>query len=273
MLTPGDDECSKVLEGDAVQLDKDAASKYRAITARANYLSQARTDIQYAVKELSRAMSKPTVGDWERLKRLGRYLVYKPRVSIRFAYQQAPRELSMYMDSDYAGCPKTRKSTSGGLGRYGGHVLKSWSTTQSIVTLSSGEAEYYGLARGASMGLGLRALASDLGIEVGLKLYSDAAAAIEIAMRRGVGKVRHIEVHQLWLQDRISRGDIRIEKVKGVLNPADALTKYLAGPALSQHCDWTHWVTLAGRHQDMPELIQGLAQGYERGKERLESKR
>ena len=112
------------------------------------------------------------------------------------------------------------------------------------------------------MGLGLRALASDLGLELSLKLYSDAAAAIGIAMRRGVGKVRHIEVHQLWLQDRISRGDIRVEKVKGVLNPADALTKYLAGPALEQHCSWTNLVSLAGRHEDMPELIQGVTQGF-----------
>ncbi len=50
----------------------------------------------------------------------------------------------------------------------------------------------------------------DLGTDVGVKVCSDASAAIGIAMRRGVGKVRHIEVHQLWLQDRISRGDLEV---------------------------------------------------------------
>ena len=68
---------------------------------------------------------------------------------------------------------------------------------------------------------------ADLGWEMGLKVHSDASAAIGIAMRRGVGKVRHIEVHQLWLQDRVGRGDLKIEKVKGERNPADSLTKHV----------------------------------------------
>ena len=51
--------------------------------ARANYLAQDGSDIQYAVKELSRTMSDPTVGYWEKLKRLGRYLVGRTR---RFNY-------------------------------------------------------------------------------------------------------------------------------------------------------------------------------------------
>ena len=95
------------------------------------------------------------------------------------------------MDSDYAGCPKTRKSTFGGLGRYGNHVLKSWSTTQSIVTLSSGEAEYYGAVKGASQALGLVAMLADLGVEAsvdvavkpGIELCVDASAAVGIASR------------------------------------------------------------------------------------------
>ena len=57
---------------------------YRALVARANYLSQDRSDIQYAVKELSRGMSQPTLGDWQGLKRLGRYLVNKERVIVKF---------------------------------------------------------------------------------------------------------------------------------------------------------------------------------------------
>ena len=63
------------------------ATMYRAVVARGLYLSQDRSDIQYAVKELSRCMSKPRKSDQERLKRLGRYLVGKPRVRTLFAYQ------------------------------------------------------------------------------------------------------------------------------------------------------------------------------------------
>ena len=104
------------------------------------------------------------------------------------------------------------------------------------------------------MGLGLQALAKDLGISIGLKVLSDASAALGIAMRRGVGKVRHIEVHQLWLQDRVGRGDLKIEKVKGELNPADALTKYLEGPKLKSHLEWAGLFSLGGRHSIMPSV-------------------
>ena len=55
---------------------------YRANVARGSYLAQDRTDIQFAVKELSRSMSAPTEGDWMALKRLGRYLVNKTRVKV-----------------------------------------------------------------------------------------------------------------------------------------------------------------------------------------------
>ena len=53
------------------------ATLYRAITTRGIYLSQDRSDIQYAVKETSRSMSSPRKSDWERLKRIGRYLLDK----------------------------------------------------------------------------------------------------------------------------------------------------------------------------------------------------
>ena len=75
------------------------------------------------------------------------------------------------------------------------------------------------------MGMGLQGLARDLGGGVALQVFSDARAAIWIAMRRGVGKVRHIEVHQLWLQDRVGRGDFKVIKIPGESTPAAALTK------------------------------------------------
>ena len=48
-------------------------------------------------------------------------------------------------------------------------------------------------------------------VEVG----TDSGAAIGMCSRAGVGKVRHIEVRQLWLQGRVGRGDLEVEKVRG----------------------------------------------------------
>lgn len=79
------------------------------------------------------------------------------------------------------------------------------------------------------MAIGTGSIARDLGIEYkeSIRLKSDASAAIGIATRIGIGKVRHIEVSQLWLQHQVYRGDIVIVKVKGEVNLADALTKVL----------------------------------------------
>ena len=102
---------------------------YRALTARGIYLNQDRYDISFAVKELSRKMPNPDGEDWERLKRLGRYLLGRPRMVQSFDYQSNYSNLHTSTDSDHAGCLKTRKSTSGGVVNLGKHVIKHWSST------------------------------------------------------------------------------------------------------------------------------------------------
>ena len=98
---------------------------------------------------------------------------------------------------------------------FGNHMVKSWCGTQAILALSSGEAEYYGIVKGASIGLGLKSMLGDFGINVAIRVNTDASAAKGMANRKGLGKVRHIAVNQVWIQDRISRGDLTIVKVNG----------------------------------------------------------
>ena len=90
------------------------------------------------MKELSRSISKPTYGDMGKLKRLGRYLVNKGRVVQPMNYQPNTNYLDVWVDTDFAGCLKTRKSTSGGIITIGGHIIKAWSDTQGVIALSSG---------------------------------------------------------------------------------------------------------------------------------------
>ena len=85
----------------------------------------------------------------------------------------------------------------------GKHWVKGWSHTQGIIALSSGEAEFYGLVKGGSTGLGIVGMLEELGVKgATLVLLTDASAAKGMANRIGTGKVRHIEVHQLWLQEK-----------------------------------------------------------------------
>ena len=108
---------------------------------------------------------------------------------------------------------------------YGSHCLKSWSVTQSVISLSSGEAEYYAMVKGGSVAMGFQAMMGELGEKLGIELRCDASAAVGMVMRRGLGKVRHIDVTQLWLQERVSSGQISIKKVGTKENVSDCLTK------------------------------------------------
>ena len=135
-------------------------------------------------------------------------------------------QLEVYGDSDWAGSTD-RKSTSGGIVCIGGAAIKHWSRTQKARALSSGEAEYYAVVTGSAEGLGAQSLATDLGLEFQCKIIvkTDSSVAKSIAGRRGLGKLRHVELKYLWVQDAVAKGRISMKKKSGVNNPADVLTK------------------------------------------------
>ena len=86
---------------------------FRAVAARANYLAADRPDRQYAAKEVCRWMAKPTELAMQDLKRFARYLVGTPSFVWHYKWQKQGG-LDVYTDTDWAGCIRTRKSTSGG---------------------------------------------------------------------------------------------------------------------------------------------------------------
>ena len=119
------------------ELVGEEATRFRAVDARANYLSADRPDIQYSVKEVCRRMAKPVEGDWQTLIRLGRYLKGTPRCVLQYRWQKSGSVPTGYSDSDWAGDKATGKSTAGGIIMLGAHLVKSWGRTQDSVTLSS----------------------------------------------------------------------------------------------------------------------------------------
>ena len=212
--------------GEEEELGAEKAKEYRALAARANYLALDRPDIQYAAKEVCRDMSKPTAGSMARIKRLARYLLEHPQAIIKFrAEGGGSGRIDVYSDSDWAGCTRSRRSTTGGIMMVDGGAVKTWSSTQATVAQSSGEAEYYAMVRAAAEGLGMRAIMGEMGWEAEVRVWADSSAAKSIASRIGLGKVRHMEVKFLWLQEAVKARRVEVRKVAGVANPADVLTK------------------------------------------------
>ena len=112
----------------------------------------------------------------------------------------------------------------------GHHLVKSWSRTQDSVTLSSAEAELVALSKLATEILGVRSMAAEWGLSNPREpsvLWADASAALSIAKRQGAGKMRHINVRTLWLQEKEVQEVLSYVKIKGEDNPADGLTKHV----------------------------------------------
>ena len=234
--TPGTDlEAKEDKEEESEELAGDDVRLYRGLAARCNYLSLDRPDLQFAAKEACREMSKPTVASLKRLKRIGRYLKGSPRVVWRMEYQEMPEELSVYTDANWAGCGRTRKSTSGGVAMWGSHCLKAWSKTQATVAKSSAESELFGVVRGSVEALGLCTLLKDAGIETRVRVHMDATAAKSIIERKGLAKVRHLDTDALWLQEQQVRKMLPLTKVLGTENPADLLTKNIGRETLDKY--------------------------------------
>ena len=175
-------------------------------------------------------MSAPTELAMNALKRLGRYLIGRPRLVHRLDFQEASR-VDCFADTDWAGCPRTRKSTSGGSLVIGTHVLKTWSSTQTSVSLSSGKAEFHGVVKAAGVALGQQSLSKDLGISLRVRVWTDSTAAIDVCKCQGLGKIRHLATHMLWVQEKVRTGSIELCKVAGEEHPADLLTKHLPSKA------------------------------------------
>ena len=107
---------------------------------------------------------------------------------------------------------------------HGDHLIKAHSKTQANIVA---EAEYYSKAKAASEGLGVKATPVDYRKPLCPWMFVDATAAIGVAQRVGLGKLRHLEAQSLWLQEAVRGNRIGLSKVHGPVNPADLMTKHV----------------------------------------------
>ena len=129
----------------------------------------------------------------------------------------------------------------------GTSCVKSWSKTQATIAQSSAESELIASVKGATEGLGIVSLGRDFGIELSIRLHLDAAAAFGILERKGVGRVRHLDVASLWLHEKELRNMIEMRKVPGLDNPPDVCTKHLTRDKFDHCCVLMDCEFVAGR--------------------------
>ena len=101
---------------------------------------------------------------------------------------------------------------------------------QGDYALSSAEAEFYAMIEAVTRAKGLRSLAVGVGfvdLENVVHIGTDSSAAKSFVGRQGLGKMKHLEIRDLWLQKEVQDGKVEVSKILGTVNPSDSGTKIL----------------------------------------------
>jgi len=210
---------------------------YSSLIGELNHLAVwSRADISFAISTLSRFLANPSDIHLAAAKRLLRYL--KGTKALQFTYlPNQPLELSIYADSDWANDPDDRKSISGVVSFLGGSTISHSSKKQSLVALSSMEAEYVALTEATKQGLWLRQLCHDLRIfgdnvlttPAILMARSDSQSALAaIKNPTHHARTKHFDIRHHFVRDAVENGDIAVSYIPSKENPADIFTKALS---------------------------------------------
>lgn len=197
-----------------------------------------RPDLAQAVSQVCKFMSKPGKQHWEAVKWILRYLKGTADRGIMFSREQGvvPSVVG-YVDSDYAGDLDDRRSTTGYVFTLAGGPICWKSSVQSIVAMSTTEAEYMAVAEAAKEALWLTGLVKELGVEQGgVQLHCDSQSAIYLANNQVYhARTKHIDVRFHKIRELLASRQILLQKVHTSENAADMLTKPVTSDKF-KHC-------------------------------------
>ncbi|KAH9801638.1 hypothetical protein KPL71_001098 [Citrus sinensis] len=187
-----------------------------------------RADIAYAVSLVSRFMSDPGKEHWDAVKWIMRYLRGTPDHGLLYGRsKQDEKSIVGYVDSDFAGDLDGRKSISGYLFMVNGCLISWKATLQSVVTLSSTEAEFVAATKAVKEGKWLGGILNELWLkQKTFTIFCDNQSAIHLIKNQIYHeRTKHIDVRLHFIRDEVSKGAVSVNKIHTDINPADALTK------------------------------------------------
>ena len=222
-------------------LDHEQHKRYRRMVGKLQWLAHTRPDIAYSTKQLARDLTAPTELSQKRVKHLPRYLHgtkhYKFTIQPTTTLRANPKnilDLDVHVDADWAGCPTTRKPTSGFNIIFLGTTVQ-LAAEQATIALSSAESELYAICTGANEGLHLRnfLLETNICSKINLRIHTDSTAGKSIATRQGTSKrAKHIGLNCLYTQDLVKHDILTILRINRLHNGADLFTKYISKETL-----------------------------------------
>lgn len=212
----------------------DTSFPYREAIGMLMYLATStRPDLAFVVGQLSRFVGKPSAKHVGSLKRVLRYVAGTLDYGITYTRTQgATREVVLegYCDSDWANDPEQRKSTTGFVFMLSGGAIAWMSRRQSIIALSTAEAEYVAACEATMEAVAEGNILQEIlpDHEVKLRIGIDNQAAHVMATNPTYSRrTRHIELRWHYVREQVVKSTIDLHKVRGEVNPADTFTKPL----------------------------------------------
>ena len=187
-----------------------------------------RPDLSYAVSLVSRFMSNPGKEHWRAVKWILRYLRGTTSYGLLYGGERANYNLvEGSVDSDYAGDLDNRRSLTGFLFTLNNCTISWKASLQSVVALSTTEAEYTAAAEAFKEAIWLRGMINELGYEQSsIAILCDSQSAISLSKNQvHHEKTKHIDIKLHFIRLEVSKGTVKLVKVHTSNNVADMLTK------------------------------------------------
>ncbi|GKB50932.1 ribonuclease H-like domain-containing protein [Tanacetum coccineum] len=223
--TPVDTE-SKLGDGGTPVVDP---TLYRSLAGSLQYLTFTRPDITYAVQQVCLYMHDPREPHFSALKRILRYVQGTLDYGLQL-FSSTTDSLIAYSDADWAGCPTTRRSTSGYCVFLGNNLLSWSSKRQPTLSRSSAEAEYRGVANAVAETCWIRNLLRELHTPLSSAtiVYCDNVSAVYLSSNPVQHqRTKHIEIDIHFVRDLVATGQVRVLHVPSRFQYADIFTKGL----------------------------------------------
>ena len=215
--------------------------KYQSAVGSLLFLSnRTRPDISYAVGVTARYSANPSDAHWSAVKRIMRYLNGSINLGLLYVREEGTGKLVGYSDADWAGDLDDRKSTSGYVFQLSGSAITWRSKKQTVVALSTAEAEYIALASAAQEAVWLKRLISDLrgSEEKTITIYEDNQSAICMGKNQQYhGRTKHVDIKYHFVREKIATGAITVPYCKTDDMVADIFTKPLFAPRFKRLCE------------------------------------
>nr|GEV87968.1 ribonuclease H-like domain-containing protein [Tanacetum cinerariifolium] len=196
-----------------------------AVSRGLQYLTFTRPDISYAVQQICLYMHDPREPHLVALKRILHYIQGTLNFGFHL-YSSTTISLVGYTDAEWAGCPSTRRSTSGYCVFLGDNLLSWSSKRQQTISRSSAESKYRGVANVVAETARLRNLFRELhsSLSAATLVYCDNVSATNLfANPVQHQRTKHIEIDIHFVRDLVTAGQVRVLHV-----PSRYLYEYIS---------------------------------------------